>query len=191
MNKKIPALIINGNLGAGKTAVGKILAERLSFRFLSSGNFFREEAVSRGITFDELHKLMIEDSSVDILLDDRLKTFLKENTSYVLDSRMAAFFEPHAFKVFVSVSPRIGAERIYADIQINPLRHSESGASSVDDVLAQNTKRAESEQIRYRELYGFDHLDKSAYDFVCDSSSTSPEDLADKIEEAYKEWIRV
>jgi cytidylate kinase len=119
-----------------------------------------------------------------------LKAFLKENTSYVLDSRMAAFFEPHAFKVFISVSPRIGAERIYADIQINPLRHSESGASSVDDVLAQNSKRAESEQIRYRELYGFDHLNKSMYDFVCDSSSASPEELADRIEEAYKEWIR-
>jgi cytidylate kinase len=191
MNKKIPALIINGNLGAGKTAVGKILAERLSFKFLSSGNFFREEAVSRDITFDELHKLMIEDSSIDKMLDERLQKFLSSSTHYVIDSRMAAFFEPGAFKVFLSVDPLVGAERIFDDIQKNPLRHSEASAQNVSEVLDFNIRRAESEKIRYQELYGFNHLDTSLYDLVLDTSASSPEDLANEIEEVYKEWIRV
>ena len=178
MDKKIPALIINGNLGAGKTVVGKIIAEKISFTFLSSGNFFREEAATRGITFDELHSLMIADPSIDTKLDERLKNFLSSSKGYVIDSRMAAFFEPRAFKVFLSVNPLVGAERIFDDTQKNPLRHSEASAKTVSEVLAFNIRRAESEKIRYEELYGFNHLDTSLYDIVLDTTHTTPEDLA-------------
>jgi cytidylate kinase len=104
---------------------------------------------------------------------------------------MAAFFEPGAFKVFLSVDPLVGAERIFDDIQKNPLRHSEASAQNVSEVLDFNIRRAESEKIRYQELYGFNHLDTSLYDLVLDTSASSPEDLANEIEEVYKEWIRV
>jgi cytidylate kinase len=189
MNKK-EAIIINGNLGAGKSAVGKILASSLSYEFLSSGDFFRKEAVDRNLSFDILHEMMKEDLSIDIKLDEKLRDFLISHKNFVVDSRMAAHFEPSAFKVFIKVDKKIGAGRILNDIKNNPQRHSESHAKNIEEIVKNNDLRVSSEIHRYLKLYGFDHYDLSYYDAVYSSDTLTALEISEKIKTDYLVWLQ-
>ena len=191
MNKnKKEAIIINGNLGAGKSAVGKILASSLSYEFLSSGDFFRKEAADRNLSFDILHEMMKEDLSIDIKLDERLRDFLLSHKNFVVDSRMAAHFEPSAFKVFIEVDKKIGALRILNDIKNNPQRHSESHAKNLEDIIKNNEARVSSEIHRYLKLYDFNHYDLSKYDAVYSSDKLTAVEIAEKIKTDYISWFQ-
>lgn len=54
-------ITIFGLAGAGTSTVGKMLAEKLGYKFLSSGDIFRKKARDSGITLPELHECIKAD----------------------------------------------------------------------------------------------------------------------------------
>ena len=50
-------------------------------------------------------------------------------------------------------------------------------------------KRFNLENERYFELYGVHKEDMSNYDFVLDTTNLTPEEVNNKIIEAYKAWL--
>jgi len=60
-------ITISGLPGSGKTSVGKLIAERLGYEFLSIGDLRGSFASKKGLTIDELNKLG-EDNQVFLQL---------------------------------------------------------------------------------------------------------------------------
>lgn len=95
-------LSLTGNLGSGKSSLGKELIAR-GFEIVSSGDIFRGLAAERGVSIVEMNKIAETDKSIDKMVDDRTIALGKSKDRTIFDSRMGWHFVPDSFKVFVMV----------------------------------------------------------------------------------------
>jgi cytidylate kinase len=56
--------------------------------------------------------------------------------------------------------------------------------------MHQIAERKKSENKRYKELYGADCSDLNQYDLVVDTSFITPEQVAEVILDAYRQWLQ-
>ena len=169
-----------GDLGSGKSTVGKLLAEKFGAQMYSTGTIQRELAAKMNMTTLELNKYSETHPEVDDMIDDGLRALNEKDVSVVIDSRMAWHFVPSSFSVYMSADPAVAAARI-----MNAGRESEP-FESLDEAVRSIAERRQSEQARYMHLYGVDIKDLKNYDFVIDTSDISPETVAGRIAEAYQ-----
>lgn len=168
-----------GDLGSGKSTVGKLLAEKFGAQMYSTGTIQRELAAKMNMTTLELNKYSETHPEVDDMIDDGLRALNEKDVSVVIDSRMAWHFVPSSFSVYMSADPAVAAARI-----MNAGRESEP-FESLDEAVRSIAERRQSEQARYMHLYGVDIKDLKNYDFVIDTSDISPKTVAGRIAEAY------
>lgn len=179
-------ITLGGLPGSGKSSTGKKLAALLGYERFSSGDFFRQMAKDRGISVEEINVQAETDLSIDAATDEWVrKQGTRENI--IIDSRMAFHWMPEAFNVFLKLDPHTAAERTFNHIKAEG-RLSQD-AQSVEDVYRKMLKRIESEQKRYRELYGIDYTDESNYDLVVDTGPNDLEAVTKIVADAYQEWL--
>lgn len=166
-------ITITGDLGSGKSAVSKILCERTGFPYVSTGRIQRQLAEEMGIDTLELNRRADHDPSIDERIDGIFVELGKDPNSYVVDSRLAWFFLPNSFKVYLQVDPTVAAERIFGDTQRNSERYT-SPKEAVEKILA----RKQSENERFLAKYGADCANVKNFDLVIDTTSRTPEEVA-------------
>ena len=93
---------------------------------------------------------------------------------------------PQSFKVYLKVDINVAAKRVFED---ETRRTTERKFNTIEEQKQDIEKRYKLENERYLELYGVRKEDEANYDFVLDTTSLTPEQVADKIEEEYKEWL--
>ena len=110
-------ITITGNLGSGKSTVGKLLSEKYGFEIYSTGKVQRELARQMNLSTLELNQLMMSDRKYDHMIDDETARISRENKdkNIIFDSRLAWHFVEESYKVFVSVNLDVAAERIMKD----------------------------------------------------------------------------
>ena len=96
-------ITLSGQLGSGKSTVGKLLAKKLGYTFYSTGNAQRKIAAERGLTTLELNKLSMTDSSIDAQIDSIFKELACQDDNFIVDSRLGFFFIPSSLKVKLNV----------------------------------------------------------------------------------------
>jgi hypothetical protein len=72
----------------------------------------------------------------------------KTGDKLIIDSRLAWHFIPNAFKVFLSVDPLLGAERVFS------ASRSDEDNPSLQKTLENNARRQAFEDERFQKLYG-------------------------------------
>ena len=136
-------ITISGPPGSGKTTVGRLLAERLGWEFVSTGMIFREMAEERDVSLAKFGEMAEQDHEIDKELDKRVISLAKGNL--VLEGRLAAHMLHlngiRAFKVWVDAQPHTRAKRI-------------AGRENKDPgvVAVENKERKECEQQRYKQI---------------------------------------
>lgn len=168
-------ITLTGNLGSGKSTVCKILEEEYHYEIYSTGTVQRSIAEEMGISVLEMNKLMCTDHKYDHLIDDMTARISRENPDkpIVFDSRLAWNFVEKSFKIFLAVSLEVAAERIYHDNRGNVEKY-----ASVEDAKEQLKLRAQTEDARYKKIYGLDYFNFNNYDLILDSTYCTPEVLA-------------
>lgn len=170
-------ITLTGNLGSGKSTICKILAAKNNYEIYSTGKIQRELAAERGLTVLEMNKLMQTDPSFDHIIDDKVTAIsIERKDDIVFDSRLAWHFAVDTFKVFVSVSINEAARRVF-----NDNRGDVETYSSVEDAKRQLTDRANTENVRYHDLYNLDYFRLSNYNLVIDSTYSGPEIITETI----------
>ena len=170
-------ITITGILGSGKSTVAKKLAELYGFEIFSTGAILRAAAAERGMDLldlnKELNSKLDSDRSMDDLIDNTTIRVASErkDDKLIFDSRMAWHFVPGAFKVFVTVDPRVAAERVIKDPRPG------EPAEDVDELCAELVERSRVEQARFQYLYGVDYYDYKNFDLVVDSSNRTPDEV--------------
>ena len=152
---------ITGRLGSGKSTVAKLLATSEGFEIYSTGTIQRKIAADMGLTTLQMNQLMNSDHKYDHMLDDTVTKISVEraNETLLFDSRMAWHFARNSFKVYLFVATDVAARRVMRDC-----RGSVECYASVEDAIEQLNARMLAENVRYRELYGVDHLDLNNFD---------------------------
>ncbi len=183
-------ITITGKLGSGKSTVAKKLVELYGFEIFSTGAILRAAAAERGMDVLELNKELSakldSDRSMDDLIDNTTIRVASErkDDKLIFDSRMAWHFVPDSFKVFVTVEPRVAAERVMKDPRPG------EPAEDVDELCAELVERSKVEQSRFMKLYGVDYYDYNNFNLVVDSSRRTPDEIVALIWEGFNAYMQ-
>jgi CMP/dCMP kinase len=169
-------ITMTGNLGSGKSTVCKLLNEVYHFEIYSTGKVQRELARQMNMTTLELNQLMCSDKKYDKMIDDETARISRDNKdkNIIFDSRLAWHFVEHSFKVFVSVSLEVAAERV-----MNDQRGAEEKYTSLEEAKKLLAERAATEMVRYKDIYQLNYMDFSNYNLIIDSTYCRPDKIAE------------
>lgn len=160
-------ITISGGPGSGTTTLGKALAEKYGLRYVSAGEFFRACAAERNLDLASFGKLAKEDPTIDKEVDERQKTFAKENDNIILEGRLAGWMVEEAdLKILLWASQKCRATRIAERESITPERSYE---------LTVERERCEAE--RYMAYYDIDINDTTPYQLVLSSERFNQEQV--------------
>ena len=176
-------IALSGDIGGGKSSVANALQAITGYEIIGTGTIQRAIAQKRGLTTLELNKISATDRSVDDEIDNFVIELGKTHDNLIIDSRLAWHFIPTAFKVFLSVHPLVGAERVF-----NAARSDENNPS-LDITIENNAKRQALEHERFHKLYNITLRDFNNYDLVVDTSEIAPELIAEHIKASFEQWL--
>ena len=178
MNVKIA---ISGDLGSGKSTIGKLIEERLGYTFHSGGSIFRSLATKYNMTPAEFSKYSEIHPEVDEEIDGELVKISENDEDMAIDSRMAWHFVPNSFKLHLLVDIEIAAKRI-----MDENRGTEK-YPTLETAIEKIKARKASENKRYTEKYNVNPDDLSNYDLVVDTTYATPDEICDLIEKYLNE----
>ena len=178
-------ITITGNLGSGKSTICKILEDKFGFEIYSTGKVQRELARQINMTTLEMNQLMCSDHKYDNMIDDATAAISRENPdkNIIFDSRLAWHFVEKSFKVFLAVDLNIAAERVMHDN-----RGKEEQYASLEEAKEKLFERAQTENLRYKDIYNLEYFNYSNYNLVIESTYSSPELIASIIMKEAKNY---
>lgn len=164
-------ITIFGLAGTGKTTAGKILAEKLGYEYISTGNIFRGYAKELGMTLNEFEEFTDKTDEYDRRLDTETSVFGKKNNNFVFESRLAWHFIPDSFKV-VLVCPL--EERVS--------RVAKREKKSFDKVFDETLHREDIIRQKYQKYYSIEKFDDPKnFDFTVDTAINNAEKVVEII----------
>ena len=178
-----PKITITGDLGSGKSVVSKLLQAQLGFEIYSTGKVQREIAARYGMSTLELNQYAENHPEIDKEIDSAFAQLNDRPEGLIVDSRLAWFFMPNSFRLYLRVPVEIAAQRIMGD----PTRKGEQYAS-LEQAVADISARKQSENRRFLDKYNADCADMRNFDCVTDTNGRSPEAVAAEILAAFAAW---
>ncbi|MBU6343100.1 MAG: cytidylate kinase family protein [Bacteroidetes bacterium] len=169
-------ITLTGDLGSGKSVTSALLCEKTGFKYLSTGQIQRQLAAEMGLDTLELNRRADADPSIDEKIDGVFISLAHDPAGYIIDSRMAWFFLPDSFKVYLQTPVEISAMRILQD----PKRNSEN-YKDLDEAIEKIKARKQSENARFLLKYGANSTNLNNFDLVVDTSERPVEQVGDLI----------
>lgn len=162
-------IAISGKSGCGNTTVTRLVSEALGYEMI---NFtFRTLAEEQSMDFWQLCKLAESDDSYDLEVDRRQVEMARSHQRCVLGSRLAIWMLKEAdLKVYLDATVEERARRI-----------AEREGGTIEEKMAETTRRDEKDSARYKRLYGIDNSDTSIVDLLIDTTTLSAEEVASLI----------
>lgn len=171
-------ITIGGVPGAGKSTVGKIIAEKLGYNFYSIGRLRRELAEKRGLTIDQFNSLP---ENTDEAVDEIQKKLGREGDNFVNEGRLAFYFMPNSLKLYFYCDMNVAASRIF-----NDQRSTERSYATIEEVVLDLQARMKNDTERYARHYGVNCYDPSKFDYIIDTTNKSIEDVVNEVLEIIK-----
>lgn len=183
-------ITISGKPGSGKSSTADKVAEMLNYTRHSSGDMVRSLLSRKGMTLAEYNEAASSDHALDEKIDVLLRN-LRSKNDIVVDSRLGFYWIPESFKVYLELDIQVATVRIFKDAVSNNGR-TKGGelANSLDIVAKQVKTRMDTEQRRFKDLYGIDPYNSGHFDLVIDTSRHSPQTVALTIFDTYRRWLK-
>ena len=175
---------ISGDLASGKGTVSEILMDRLGHDIYRNGEYFRKLAKEYDMDLSEFTKYVEEHPEIDIEIENSAKKHALAHDNFIIDARLGWYAVPESFKVYLKVHIDEAARRAFNDEKRKDLEN----YSSIEDHKNALIERTNSENERYKALYGVDRTDMNNYDLVVDSTDKTPEEVASIIITEYEKW---
>jgi CMP/dCMP kinase len=161
-------IAISGKSGCGNSTVSRLAAARLGLTMINYT--FKNVAIERGLTFEEVCRLAETDAYWDHYIDKK-QVELAAPGNCVLGSRLAIWLLKDAdLRVFLDAP---------AEVRANRVMKREGG--ELVEVMRQTAERDLRDHNRYLRLYGINNDDYAFADLVIDTSLYSPDEITDLI----------
>lgn len=160
-------ITISGFPGSGKSTVGKIIAEKLGYRYFSMGDLRGEIARRHNLTIDELNKIGETEDWTDKEIDFYQKSLGETEDNLVVEGRLSFYFIPQSFKIFLNVEIKESARRALENRQE---RTDEKLPDSIEKTAEQLSQRLESDKKRYQKYYQVDYDVPHNFDLFLDTT---------------------
>lgn len=167
-------ITITGGLYSGKSSVAKIICEEIDYTYFNVGELQRKLAVEKGMSIMEYNDYMF-DNNLDHEVDNKTVEIGREKQNLIFDARLAWYFIPDSFKIYLKVEIDIAVERA-----MNSKRGKSENYTSRREAKSNIIERRKLEVTRFQEMYNIDIDKDSNYDLVIDTSYMTMEDVIDK-----------
>lgn len=156
-NKKpFPAKItLSGCVGSGKTKVGKLLAAKLQYDFISIGNKTRQFAETNGMTITEFQKHCLSNPDMDRKIDLEFSSECNNAETLIIDYRLGFKFINNAFHIFLKVSEETAIARF-------------KSANRENGTFETLRQRNDFFKNQFLNAYGVDYTMPKNYDLIVD-----------------------
>lgn len=154
-------ITISGPPGSGTTSLARYLAGKHGLDLISAGEVFRQLAREHGMDLAEFGKFAESDPSVDRMIDARQKEIGEGAGNIIVEGRLSGrMIENADLRIWLSAPLSCRAKRI-------------AGRDGMDEEGARiyTENRQRSEATRYRNYYGIEIGDLTAYDIVLSSET--------------------
>jgi cytidylate kinase len=164
-------ITIFGLAGTGTSTVGKLLASRLAYPFMSSGNMFRQKAKDLGYEFYAFEELCNRQPVYDLELDQELVKYGKENANFVLESRLGWHFIPDSIKIKITCSDDVRIKRV-----------ANRDGITFEEAERKTFDREKNAAMRYENTYNIKEMaPDSIFSLIVDSTELRPEQIVENI----------
>ena len=182
MLKNESMIILSGLAGSGKTAVGRIVAERLGWKFCSIGEFTRSYAEERlGMDINQFQSHCERTTGLDKEIDLAFGDSLAGVQGVVTDYRLGFHFFLGAFSAWLRVDLDTAVARVRARTTEFP--------GLVDAEIRQAlSARNVSMRLRFKDSYAVDFADEANHSIVIDSPQHSLEDCVRGVLAGHVAW---
>jgi cytidylate kinase len=165
MTQRVKKVTIFGWAGVGKSSTGAVIAQKLGFDFVSSGNLFRAMATRMKISPQELELRAKTDLSIDRAIDEMLVEIGKNEACVLVESRLAWHWIPHSIKVKFKCADEERYRRIALRDNL-----------SIDEAVRQTQEREAAIIERYENLYSIKNFGSDRdFDLIFDTTTASRE----------------
>ena len=169
---------------AGKDRTGVVSAVLLKRLGFDDDVIIEDYMKSKDNLFNYLTTYVESHPEIDIEIENSAKKYALDNDNFIIDARLGWYAVPESFKVYLKVDIDEAAKRAFNDEKRKDLEN----FSSFEDHKRALIERFEEENKRYFNLYGVRKDDMNNYDLVVDTTSLTPEEVADIIIKEYKTW---
>ena len=174
-------ITIAGDLGSGKSTVANHLISNINYRIESAGLIFRRLAEQHGMTAKEFNQFIESNPKYDNMVDDTIKEMGAKEENIIFDSRLAWYFVPKSFKIYMYVDVDTATERIFNDKGRVSETYSDMATAKKEII-----ERRESEVLRYKTFYNIDINNYSNYDFIIDTSHATKDEVNEAVLSNFK-----
>ena len=168
-------ITISGFSGSGKTTVAKALSENLNYKYVSSGDAFRQLARERGMNLEQFSILAEHDPEIDRMIDKRQVDIVSRYKDVIFEGRLSGRIVNGDLKVWLKAPLEVRVKRIAK-------REQKSCAQACNETRL----RENSERKRYLEIYNIDIFNLDTYDLVIDTQHWNQHSVIDIILTAVK-----
>ena len=155
-------ITISGNVTSHNSEIGKLLAEKLNFKYISVAYKARKIAEQRGIKFSDFKKYCISNPDFEREIDSQFSKECNRKSNLVINYRLGYKFIPKSFKVFLKVG--------------------ESVKKNIKNETFKIIKREDSFKNKIYNNYGIsDYFDKENYDLIVNVDSKRPSEIVEII----------
>lgn len=175
-------ITLSGLAGSGKSTIGKMLAAKLNYKFVSVGDFSRRYAMEKyGADINQFQQICKENPDIDRELDKEFEQFGKVNDNFVIDYRLGSLFIPDGFHVYLDVSDLVAAKRV----KMND-RGNEFNTDNIDVKMAVIISRNQIMIKRFIDLYNFNFTLKNNYNLVVNTDNHDAEEIVNYLLDLFK-----
>lgn len=154
--KSFPAKItLSGCVGSGKTTVGKLLATKLQYDFISIGNKTRRFADTHGMTITQFQEKCLSNPEIDRKIDLEFSSECNIAENLVIDYRLGFKFVINAFHIFLKVSEETAIARL-------------KDANREKETYETISQRNDFFKNQFLNTYGVDYTIPKNYDLIVD-----------------------
>ena len=163
-------ITLSGEIGSGKSTIGKELAKKLNYTYNSTGEIFKKQAKEHKINLTDFLKYAEVNLNIDKKLDEKQRN-TKQNT--VLDSRMGFYFANPDLKIWLKAP---------LDERVKRIAKRDSLENETFEEIKEKIKEREKiERDRYLRLYSIDIFDEEKYDLIIDTVEYNIGQVVEKI----------
>ncbi len=174
-------ITLGGLGGTGTSTVGRMMAKKLGYDFMSGGNMFRQAALENNMTMEEFDAYTKENAQfrVDEVIDDKLKEYGCSNDDFILESKLGWWQVPDSLKILFTADADVRARRIMGDTDENRIAYT---TDDFEKTKQKTADRNEVHRLRIKEIYGIeDMFSAEHYDYVIDTTLLSQEEVVDEL----------
>ncbi|MBO5479026.1 MAG: cytidylate kinase family protein [Clostridia bacterium] len=179
-------ITITGDHASGQGTLSNNLQKELGYEIYRNGQYVRKLASEKGMTINEFQVYLNEHPNLDKEIEKSATIYANNHDNLIIDAKLGWYAVPESFKVYLKVDIEVAVDRAFNDAA----RKNTEPYATKEEAREKILYRHKEETTRWLDTYGVNRDDMTNYDLVLDTTDLTPEEVCNRVIEAYEKWLK-